>query len=328
MPALRQSDHKLTVADIAGLTGSQLREGSVADRRICNIASLDWAGDADLCFVDDAQRLEELAETRAGACLIAAEFAAAAPTRLTVLLNEAPYRAFVTVARALFPDALRPSSLFDTKGRAEGARIHPSARIEAGVIIDPLAVIGPRAEIGTGTVIAAGAAIGPDVCVGRHCAIGSGTTLINALIGDRVVLQPGVRLGHIGSAYRVGVPQAGNVPQVRRVIVQDEVEIGGNATIERGAARDTVVGEGTRIGGLAHIAHGAMIGRHCLLGAQSGIAGDVTIGDFVVINDRAGVADNVTIGDGASIARGGIVIIDLLAGARFSGVPEPSGSGQ
>jgi UDP-3-O-[3-hydroxymyristoyl] glucosamine N-acyltransferase len=328
MPALRQSGRKLTVADIASLTGSKLQAGGAADRRIGNIASAESAGGADICFVDDPRRLKELTESRAGACLIAVELAAAAPPGLTVLVNEAPHRAFVTVARALFPDALRPSSLFATNGRAEGARIHPSARIEAGVTIDPLAVIGPRAEIGTGTVIAAGATLGPDVCVGRHCAIGAGATAISALIGDRVVLQPGARLGHDGSAYRAGLPGAGKVPQIRRVIVQDEVEIGANAAIERGATRDTVVGEGTRIGSLVHIAHGAMIGRHCLVGAQCGIAGDVTIGDFVVINDRTGVADNVAIGDGASVGRGSMVIIDLLAGARFNGAPKPSGSGQ
>jgi UDP-3-O-[3-hydroxymyristoyl] glucosamine N-acyltransferase len=328
MPALRQPDRKLTVAELAGLTGSRLQEGGVANRRIGNIASLDSAGAGDICFLDDAKSLDALAETRAGACLIAPEFAAAAPPQLIVLLNEAPYRAFVIAARALFPDALQPSSLFGTTGRADGARIHPSARIEAGVTIDPLAVIGPRAEVGTGTVIAAGAAIGPDVCVGRRCAIGPGATAINALIGDRVVLQPGARLGHHGSAYRAGFPGAGKVPQIRRVIVQDDVEIGANAAVERGATRDTVIGEGTTVGSVVHIAHGAMIGRHCLIGAQSGIAGGVTIGDFVVINERVGVSESIAIGDGASVARGSMVTIDLLAGARFDGGPGSSGSGQ
>jgi len=328
MPALRQPDCKLTVAEIAGLTGSKLQQGGAAERRIGNIASLDSAGAADICFLDDPQRLEQLAQTRAGACLIAPQLAVSAPPRLTLLLNEHPYRAFVTAARALFPDALRVSSLFGASGRAEGARLHPSARIEAGATIDPLAMIGPRAEVGAGTVIAAGAAIGPDVRVGRHCAIGPGATVINALIGDRVMLQPGARLGHDGSAYRGGLPGAGKIPQLRRVIVQDDVEIGANATVERGATRDTVIGEGSKIGGLVHIAHGAMIGRHCLVGAQSGIAGGVTIGDFVVINERAGVAESTVIGDGASVAQGSMVIIDLLAGAHFKGTPESSGSGR
>ena len=110
-----------------------------------------------------------------------------------MLLTEEPYRAFVTVARALFADALRPSSLFETSGRAAAAHVHASARIEAGVMIDPLAVIGPRAEVGAGTLIAVGAALGPDVCIGRHCAIGAGATIMNALIGDRVIIHPGVR---------------------------------------------------------------------------------------------------------------------------------------
>ena len=327
MPALRQPDRKLTVADIAGLTGSKLKEGGAADRRIGDIASLDSAGAADISFLDDPRHLQELVETRAGACLIAPRFAASAPPRLTLLLNEEPYRAFVIVARTLFPDALRPASLFGASGRAEGARVHPSARIEAGVTIDPLAVIGPRAEVGTGTVVGAGAVIGPDVCIGRHCAIGAGATILNALIGDRVTLQPGVRLGHDGSAYRGDLPGIGKIPPTRRVIIQDDVEIGANATIDRGAIRDTVLGEATRVGNLAYIAHGATIGRYCLVGAQSGIAGGVTIGDFVVINERVGVAETLAIGDGASIARGSMVSSDPTAGVRSTSAPKPSGSG-
>ena len=328
MPALRRSDRKLTVAEIAGLTGAKLGQGAAAERRIGNIASLDLAGAADICFLDDPKFIDELAQTHAGACLILPKFTSAAPPRLALLLTEEPYRAFVTAARALFPDELRPSSLFGARGRADGARVHPSARIEAGVTIDPLAVIGPRAEIGAGTLIAAGAAVGPDVCIGRHCAIGAGATVIDALIGDRVALHPGVRLGCDGSAYRAAVRVIEKVPQTRRVILQDGVEIGANATIERGAIRDTVVGEGAKIGNLAHIAHGAMIGRHCRVGAQCGIAGGVTMGDFVVINERTSVAENVVIGDGASVAWGSMVNTDLLAGARFKGAAESSGSGR
>lgn len=326
MPGLRQSDRKLTVADIAGLTGAKLRQGAATERRIGNIASLDLAGADDICFLDDPKFLKELAQTHAGACLISPKFAAAAPPHVALLLTEEPYRAFAAVARALFPDELRSSSLSSARGRADNAQVHPSARIEVGVNIDPLAVVGPRAEIGAGTLIAAGAAIGPDVCIGRRCAIGAGATVIDALIGDRVMLHPGVRLGHDGSAYRSDQPAVEKVPQSRRVILQDGVEIGANTTIERGAIRDTVIGEGARIGSLAHIAHGAMIGRYCLVGAQCGIAGGVTMGDFVVINERTSVAENVAIGDGANIARGSMVTIDLLAGARFKGAAGPSGS--
>ena len=328
MPGLRQSDRKLTLADIVSLTGAKLRQGVAAERRIGNIASLDLAGVADICFLDDPKFLEELAQTRAGACMMPSRFAAAAPPRVALLLTEEPYRAFVTVARALFPDALRPSLLFGASGSADGTRVHPSARIEAGVTIDPLAVIGPRAEVGAGTVIAAGAAIGPDVCIGRYCAIGAGATVMDALIGDQVVLHPGVRLGHDGSAYVTDQSAIEKVPQSRRAILQDNVVIGANATIERGAIRDTIIGEGAWVGSLTHVAHGAMIGRHCLVGAQCGIAGGVTMGDFVVINERTSVAENIAIGDGVSVVRGSMVGIDLLAGARFNGTADPSGSGQ
>ncbi len=328
MPDLRQSDRKLTIAAIAGLTGSRLKQGGAAELRIGNIASLDSAGAADICFFDDPRFLQDLAQTRAGACLIAPQFAGSAPQRLAILINEDPYRAFVIVARALFPEALRPSSLFGTSGRAAGAQVHHSARIEAGVTIDPLAVIGPRAEVGTGTLIAAGAAIGPDVCVGRHCAIGAGASVVSALIGDRVVVGPGARLGQDGSGYRRDSPAVESVPHTKRVIVQDAVEIGANATIDRGAIRDTVLGEGTKVGNLAQIAQGAILGRRCALGPQSAVGGGVTIGDFVVINERVSVAENLAIGDGASVTQGSMVGTDFAAGVRFAGAPESSGSGQ
>jgi UDP-3-O-[3-hydroxymyristoyl] glucosamine N-acyltransferase len=323
MPVLRQSDHRLTVGEIVGLTGSTLKEGGAADRRIANIASLDLAGAADICFLEDPKFLDELKQTRAGACLIAPGLAALAPPQLAVLFSDDPYRDFVAVARALFPGALRPTSLFGASGRAAGAQLHPSARIEAGVTIDPLAVIGPGAEVGAGTVIAAGAAIGPNVCIGRHCAVGAGATILNALIGDRVVLGPGARLGHEGAGYRGQSPEVEMVPQTKRVIVQDAAEIGANAAVDRGVARDTVIGEGTRVGNLVYIAQGAMIGRHCLLGAQSGISGGVTIGDFVVINERVGVAENLAIGAGARVARGSMVDSDIEPGVCFAGAPEP-----
>src|SRR5262249_58973556 len=120
---------------------------------------------------------------------------------LAVLVAPEPYRAFVTVARALFPTALRPSSLFETTGRSADARIHLSARLEAGVTVDPLVVIGPEAEIGTGTLIGPGAVIGPAVAIGRDCAIGAGATIGHALIGDRGILHPGARIGQGGFGY-------------------------------------------------------------------------------------------------------------------------------
>jgi UDP-3-O-[3-hydroxymyristoyl] glucosamine N-acyltransferase len=311
----------LTVAEIAGLTGSQPGAGVPLDRVICNIAPLDVAGPHDLTFFDNAKYLDELAGTHAGACLMAPRFVQKARPDLAVLSVRDPYRAFVTVARTLFPGSLRPSSLFGAEGVAPGAHVHATARIESGVVIDPGAVIGPGAEIGAGTIVAANAVVGPGVRIGRKCAIGAHSSIVHALIGDRVIIHPGCRLGQDGFGYAMGRDGHTKVPQVGRVIIQDDVEIGAGSTIDRGANRDTVIGEGTKIDNLVQIGHNVAIGRHCVLVAQVGISGSVTLEDFVVLGARVGVNNHVTIGEGAQIAAVSIVHGDVPPGARYGGFP-------
>src|SRR5271165_3255061 len=167
MPDFVRPNCELTTGEIAALTRAKLRDGDPADRRIGNIAPLDTAGPFDLSFLDNSKYLGDAAVTRAGACLVGPRFTAALPPGIAVLETSHPYPAFVAVTRKLFPDMLHPSSLFGTEGRGSNAQVHPTARLESGVTIDPFAVIGPRAEIGTGTLIGPGAIIGPDVRIGR-----------------------------------------------------------------------------------------------------------------------------------------------------------------
>lgn len=328
-PVLPRGSCELTIGEIATLTCSKLLPGRPADRRINNIAALDTADAADIAFLENEKYLPELAATHAGACFMAPHFAASAPRGLAVLLNEEPYRAFVAVARTLFPGNMRLSSLFETSGRAAGAHVHASAQIEAGVSVDPLAIIGPRAEVGAGTVLAAGAALGPDVCIGRQCAIGAGATILHAMIGDRVIIRPGTRIGQDGFGYLSDPRGHRRIPQARRVIIQDDVEIGANVTVDRGSIRDTVIGEGTKIDNLVQIAHNVIIGRHCLIAAQAGIGGNVAVGDFVMIGGQAGIIENVAIGDGAVLAWHSLVRSDIPSGARFGyASTEPHGGGE
>jgi UDP-3-O-[3-hydroxymyristoyl] glucosamine N-acyltransferase len=320
----QQSDRALTIEQIAALTRAKPRDGDPLDRRIGNIAPLDTATSADISFIDNAKYLDAFVATRAGACFVGPRFEAMAPKGPqgpVVLVTPHPYPAFVAVARALFPDALRPSSLFGVSGRSKDARVHPSAHVEAGVTVDPFAVIGPDAEIGAGTVIATGAVIGPGVCIGRNCAVGPNATIVHALIGDRVIIHAGTRIGFDGFGYLPGPKGHQKIPQTRRVIVQDDVEIGANCTIDRGSTRDTVVGEGTKVDNLVHIAHNTAIGRHCLLAAQTGISGSVNVGDYVMMGGQVGVADHFTVGDGAMLAARSGVITDVPAGARYNGWP-------
>jgi UDP-3-O-[3-hydroxymyristoyl] glucosamine N-acyltransferase len=320
-PLFFKSAKSLTIAEIAAITGAQPGDGVPLDRVITNIAPLDTAGASDLTFFDNAKYLNGLASTRAGACLLAPRFVKRARPDLAALTTHEPYRAFVAIARALFPDSLRPSLVFAAAGIAPGAHVHSSARLEAGVSVDPGVVVGPGAEIGSGTVVAANAVVGPGVRIGRNCSIGAQSSILHSLIGDRVIIHPGCRLGQDGFGYALGRQAHTKVPQIGRVIVQDDVEIGAGSAVDRGANRDTVIGEGTKIDNLVQIGHNVAIGRHCVLVAQVGISGSVTLEDFVVLGARVGVKNHVTIGEGAQIAATAVVSRDVPAGARYGGFP-------
>jgi UDP-3-O-[3-hydroxymyristoyl] glucosamine N-acyltransferase len=310
----------LTLDEIAVVTGAEPPAQAARARRIVNVAALDRAGPSDLGFFDKKAFADVAAATHAGACLTTAALAKHLPARVVALVVKEPYRAFVQAARALFPHALRPSSLYEA-GEAAGAHVHKAARLEHGVTIEPGAVIGPRAEIGSGTIVGAGAVIGPEVRIGRDCAIGAGVTVTNALIGDRVIIHPGCRIGQDGFGFVMGPAGHLKIPQVGRVIIQDDVEIGAGSTIDRGAIRDTVVGEGTKIDNLVQVGHNVSIGRHCVLVAQTGISGSSTLEDFVVLGARVGLNNNVTIGEGAQIAATSNVHGDVPPGARWGGTP-------
>jgi UDP-3-O-[3-hydroxymyristoyl] glucosamine N-acyltransferase len=311
----------MTVGEIVTLTGAQPRAGAELDHVITDVAPLDLAGPGDLSYFESAKYKSDLSTTQAGAVLMPERFEKEAPADLTVLWAREPYRAFVAVASKFYPKALRPFSSFDTKGVAAGASVHAAARLETGVTVDPGAVVGPGAAIGAGTVIGANAVIGPGVHIGRDCAIGPGASIIHALIGDRVLIHAGCRIGQDGFGFVMGAQGHVKVPQVGRVIIQDNVEIGANSTIDRGGMRDTVIGEGTKIDNLVQIGHNVTIGRHCIIIAQCGLSGSVTVGDRVLLGGQVGIADHLTIGEGAQIGAQSGVMSNIPAGEKWLGFP-------
>lgn len=310
----------LTVAEIVALTGAEVSQATPASLVINGVAPVDLAGPSDLAFVDGNKFADALATTRAGACLMPKRFADRAPKRLVVLTSEQPYRAFVAVHRKLYPESLRPASLFEADGIFEGATVHPTARLESDVTIDPGAVIGPRAEIGAGTLIAANAVIGPDVTIGRDCRIGAGCSITHTLIGDRVVIHPGCRIGQDGFGYTEDAAQQ-KIPQTGRVIIQNNVEIGAGTAIDRGGIRDTVIGESTKIDNLCQIGHNCQIGRHCIIVAQCGLSGSVTLEDYAVLGGSVGLAPHVVIGRGARVAARSGLMHNVPAGETWGGYP-------
>ena len=319
-PVFLRHSRGLTLAEIATVTGAAAPVKGADSRRVSGIATLDRASPGDLVFLDSRMHAAAARATRAGACLTTEALAANLPADTVPLIVKAPYRAFVVAAREMFPQALRPSSLA-AAGSLEGAHVDTSARLEPDVTVEPGAVIGPHAEIGSGTLIGANAVIGAEVRIGRDCGIGSGTTVTHALIGDHVVIHPGCKIGQDGFGYVMSGTAHMKVPQIGRVIIQDEVEIGAGTTIDRGALRDTVIGEGSKIDNLVQIGHNVTIGRHCIIVAQTGISGSATLEDFVVLGARSGVNNQVTIGEGAQIAGVSVVHGDVPPGARWGGTP-------
>ena len=320
-PVFFPKNPPLTLRQIAEIAGAALPEGADPDSTVSGVAPLESAGGNDLAYMDNPKYVDALARTGARACLVSRRFAAKVPAATVALVIEQPYHAYAEILARLYPAAARPGSSFGASGVSPGSFVHPTARLEHGVVVDPGAVIGPGAEIGSGTVVGAGAAIGPQVRIGRDCSMAAGASIANALIGNRVIIHPGARIGQDGFGYAMGRTGHRKVPQVGRVIIQDGVEIGANTTIDRGASRDTVIGEGTKIDNLVQIAHNVVIGRHCIIVAQVGISGSATLEDFVVLGGQVGVVGHVRIGTGAQIAGSSNVNSDVPPGARWGGTP-------
>lgn len=195
------------------------------------------------------------------------------------------------------------------------AAVHEAARLASGVVIGPGAAVGEGSEIGANSVI------GPGVQIGRHCRIGHGTSIQCALVGDRVTIASGARLGEAGFGVIAGPSGAEDQPHFGRVIVQDEVTIGANTTVDRGAFDDTMIGERTKIDNLCQIAHNVVLGRGVIMAAFGGISGSVVVGDGVRLGGRVGLADHVTIGEGADLAASSGVFRDIPAGETWGGTP-------
>jgi UDP-3-O-[3-hydroxymyristoyl] glucosamine N-acyltransferase len=319
-PTFFQKPSPTTLADVAALAKATLADPSRGGQEVRGLASLDEAGPRHLTFFDNLKYADQLAATKAGACLVSDRFAARVPDHVAVLKAAQPFRAFVRIAREWHGDALRPQSWVGNDGIAPSAIIDPTARLEDGVVVDPLAVIGPEVEIGAGTVIGAAAVIGPGVKIGRDCNVGAHCAIQVALIGNNVLIHPGCSIGQDGYGFVFFGPEGHlKVPQTGRVLIQNDVEIGAGTTIDRGSLRDTVIGEGTKIDNQVQIGHNVTIGRHCLLAAQIGLAGSLTIGDNVSIGARAGLNNHITIGDGAQIAATSGVMDDIPANQRWGG---------
>jgi UDP-3-O-[3-hydroxymyristoyl] glucosamine N-acyltransferase len=231
------------------------------------------------------------------------------------LITTEPYRAYARVAALFYaPKPLGEASV------DPAAHVHPTARLGARNRIGAGAVVEAEAEIGDDCVIEANAVVGRRCILGDGCRVGAGASLAYALIGARTTLHAGARIGQDGFGFALGV-EHGKVPQLGRVLIGDDVEIGANTTIDRGALGDTIIGSGTKIDNLVQIAHNVVLGEHCLIVAQSGISGSAELGHHVVVAAQCGITGHLTIGAGARLAARTAVIGDLPGDADYGGAP-------
>lgn len=301
--------------ELAGLAGAQLSDGADPEAEIGDVAPLETAGRHDISFLDNRRYLTAFGKSRARACLVSPKVAEHGPEGMALLLTENPYRGYAKIARHFYPDpSLR-------EGRHDSAVVDPSATIAAGCWIAPGVVIGAAVEIGGDCHIGANTVIGEGVTIGEGTWIGSNVSLSHCLIGRRGQIHAGVCVGNRGFGFAMDPEGFVDVPQLGRVIVEDDVEIGANSTIDRGAGPDTVVGAGSKIDNLVQIGHNVRLGRGCVLVAQSGIAGSTKLEDYVVVAAQAGVTGHLTIGKGAQLGAQSGVMRDVPAAASVAGSP-------
>jgi UDP-3-O-[3-hydroxymyristoyl] glucosamine N-acyltransferase len=304
----------ITAEAIAALvSGELIGDGSVS---ISGVAPLDRADGSHLSILTSAKYEPMLASTKAGVVLIDPEFRDAIGQPAARIIVKQPLEKLLSLLPRLYPEREAQP------GVASTARIGRGASLGEGVSIGEYAVIG------------ANTTIGKDVVIGNHCVVGDGvaigagsklwphvTIYSGAILGERVSLQSGARIGCDGFGYVFRDGAHNKIPHVGRCIIQDDVEIGANSTIDRGSIDDTVIGKGTKIDNLVHIAHNVRIGEKSLLMAQVGVAGSVTIGDGAILAGQAGISGHVSIGAGARLAAQAGVFGDIPAGETWSGYP-------
>ena len=300
------------LGDIAGRCGARLAADADADALIHDISAIDTAAAGEIVYFADPAYGVALASSRCGACVTTAELAAHVSGR-PVLVTDDPRGAFSVIAGLFYPPTPRPIP--------QTGNIASDAVLGTQAYVAPGAVIGAKAVIGARTVIGANAVIGAGVVIGDDCRIGANTTLAYCLVGSRVIVHPGVQIGQDGFGFVQAREGHRKVPQLGRVMIGDDVEIGANSAIDRGVAGDTVIGAGTKIDNLVQIAHNVEIGCRCIIVSQVGISGSCKIGDGVVIGGQVGLADHVTVADGAQIAAKTGVMRDIGPGEVVMGYP-------
>ncbi len=303
------------ISEIAEISHSVLVHADKGNELIQNVCSIESASDEDICFFYDKKNKALAQNIKAKACITTEELAKYIPDGVIVLVSENPKLSFIELVSAFYSE-VKPEAKIE-----ESARVSSKAKIGQNCYVGHGAVIEDDVVIGDNCIIEANAVIARGCHIGNNCRIGNNASIAYCLMGNDCYIYTGARIGQDGFGFSVVEGRHKRIPQIGRVIIGNDVEVGANTCIDRGALDDTIIGDGCRIDNLVQIAHNDKIGGYCILVAQTGIAGSCTFGDYVVCGGQTGFADHLNIGSGAQIGAQSGVMRDIEPRAIVMGTP-------
>lgn len=304
-----------SIAEVVNITKSQLLTVGAEKEQIENICSLETAGSNDICFFYDKKSKEKAKNMNAKACITTKELANIIPENVIAIISENPKLAFIDLVSAFYEEYKYAHKIESTALISKTARIGKNCYIGHNVVIEDDVVIGDDCIIEANVVISRGCQIGD------RCRIANNASVSYCLMGNDCYIYTGARIGQDGFGFSVVNGRHKRIPQVGRVIIGNDVEVGANTCIDRGALDDTIIGDGARIDNLVQVAHNVTIGNCCILVSQTGIAGSCKFGDYVVCGGQTGFADHLNIGSGAQIGAQSGVMRDIEPGSIVMGTP-------
>ncbi len=307
----------LKLKDIAAIGEIKLPDNVDLEQEFLDVAAIDKATSNEVTWAFIPAMREALKVTKAGAVIVPEKFLEFVPEGVIPLISADPHRSYGLVASAFYPREVK-SYISDKAFIHESAVLGDGCRVEAGAFIGENVVLGDRCDVRANAVIESGVQMGDD------CIIGANATVSHCIAGSKVYVYPGAHIGQDGFGFAMSVKGPAKVPQLGRVVIGNDVEIGSGTTVDRGAMGDTVISDGCRIDNLVQVAHNVKLGRCCVIVSQVGIAGSCEFGDFVVAGGQVGFAGHLKIGSGAQIAAQSGLMSDVPPGAVLMGSPAVS----
>ena len=314
-PKFFPKSKKLTLEQISKLTKITLPKSIDKNRVFLDISTLDTASQDNISFLDNINYINQFKKTKAGACFFKKDFENIAPKNMIPLISTNPYHSFAIIANAFYPMKDITAGVHPKAHIESSVKYDNTVQIAPGAVVSSDVVIGSNCLIGANTVILSGVVIGDNTIVGANC------TITYSIIGSKVKIHNGVRIGQDGFGFAQNENVNLKMPQLGRVLIKDSVEIGSNSSVDRGTWSDTIIGEGTKLDNLVQIGHNVVLGKNCILVAQTGISGSTKIGDNVIIGGQVGIAGHLKIGNNVRIAAKSGVMKNIEDGMTVGGVP-------